>query len=84
MASVMVRAATIFQAVDLNGDGQLSKGELTHKFSAGMADGAMKQMDTDQDGFVSVTEWNRFFIRQYNAKGMDAVQGMINNLEKKL
>ena len=41
MASVMVRAATIFAAVDANQDGTLSKDEFVAKFRAGMADGAM-------------------------------------------
>ena len=84
MASVMVRAATIFAAVDANQDGTLSKDEFVAKFGAGMADNAMAQMDENEDGLVSVEEWNRFFIKQYNAKGLERVKGMLGTLESKL
>lgn len=84
MASVMVCAAKIFADVDANQDGTLSKDELVAKFGAGMADGAMAQMDQNKDGLVSVEEWNRFFIGQYNFKGLERVKKMLDNLESKL
>ena len=55
------RVSSLFQALDLNGDGSLSLAELTVYFEHNGALEVLGEMDPDKTGKVSRAAWDAFF-----------------------
>merc|ERR1712048_301670 len=83
----VMRACSIFTRIDTNRNQMLELAELDALMGEGnnlKAGYLLKDMDKDHDGKVSPAEFIQYFQKKYKTSGLNAVQTMLSNLEKKL
>jgi len=75
------RVFLLYEKMDVNKDGRISKSEITNFYGAA-ANGIFSTLDSDKDGGVSTMEWLEFFARMTASQGPRATEHKIKQLER--
>ena len=80
--SLTDRLTAIFARIDKNGDKKLTKEEcLSYWNSSSNAEDMVNMLDTDEDGFVTISEWLAFF-KAFKAAKPDEFEVALAHIEK--
>eukprot|EP00942_MAST-04A_sp_MAST-4A-sp1_P007155 g7155.t1 len=83
---ILTTAASIFLRIDADHSGELDREELL-KFAKNNNDvvaNMLHDLDVNKDGKVSVSEWQKFFIKCYSTVGANVVLKHLENINSQL
>lgn len=81
-AEQVERAMRVFQAVDVEDTGELSKEELADVLHGGDTQGWFARLDLNDNGTITQTEWIDLFVRILQTKGHDMCDFVLRHFER--